>query len=638
GASIYLLDVPGDDPDTPAIEGGREGESITFQVAGFDATPLSLWFGGSHHELNLQVTTGSDLMVSQVGLANMTTDPQTLAVGGTIMATIANQGNIGVPAATAFAVTFFEDRNGNARYDPAADNTLGQATHTTGLGAGAEVEVAAAVVGQVLFRDNLVYALVDSGDAVTELDESNNLNHSGSRCEVRPPVGQFNPVLEWYREVGQSGVMMAPMVVDLTADGIPDVVYINTELIGNGVSYFGYVGALNGNDGSLIFSVPDPRVVSQISPAVGDIDLDGQPEIVVSTGGTYVALEHDGTIKWQSSWTPQPFGGPSIADLDRDGIPEIVVGAAVLNNDGTFRWGNRYSAGGMPLVANLDLKGDPEVVVNKISLFGHSGLGNTAYRSDGSIYWDRPDLKGRFNAVANFDDDPFPEIVGVGDVKGSKVYLLEHDGTLKWGPVDIPDGDPGDSRYPSGGPPTIGDVDGDGEPEIGVASVDRYTVFETDGTVKWSNETQDFSSAGTSSSMFDFEGDGSAEIIYSDEVKLRIYRGTDGTVLFETPVGNNTIVEYPVIVDVDADGNAEIVVASTSKGNDPGIYVFGDANDTWVPTRQIWNQYQYHINNVNDDGTIPIEETNSWQDHNTYRLNTLPDPFRAPDPTASWLR
>ena len=37
------------------------------------------------------------------------------------------------------------------------------------------------------------------------------------------------------------------------------------------------------------------------------------------------------------------------------------------------------------------------------------------------------------------------------------------------------------------GPPTIADVDGDGEPEIGVAGGSFYAVFETDGRLSFIN-------------------------------------------------------------------------------------------------------------------------------------------------------
>ena len=176
------------------------------------------------------------------------------------------------------------------------------------------------------------------------------------------------------------------------------------------------------------------------------------------------------------------------------------------------------------------------------------------------------------------------------------------------------------------------DVDGDGQPEIGIASSYYYTVFETDGSVKWKNAISEFSSGMTGASVFDFEGDGNAELVYHDEEYLRIYRGRDGAVLYQIPLRSGTAHEYPVVVDVDGDGNAEIVT-----GQLYGLYVIGDDNDTWVPTRQIWNQHSYHITNVNDDGTIPAAEENSWEVHNTYRCNLQPglSPFTAPDLTAS---
>ncbi|EKU96916.1 RHS repeat-associated core domain protein [Leptolyngbya sp. PCC 7375] len=70
--------------------------------------------------------------------------------------------------------------------------------------------------------------------------------------------------------------------------------------------------------------------------------------------------------------------------------------------------------------------------------------------------------------------------------------------------------------------------------------------------------------------------------------------------------------------------------------------MIGDRNDTWVSTRQIWNQHAYSINNVNDDGTIPKNPENSWQTHNTFRLNAFPEgegnALAAPDLVASYLR
>ena len=64
-------------------------------------------------------------------------------------------------------MTFFEDRNGNASYDEGTDVELGTGLHDA-LAAGAVAMVSADVSGTVLFAGNLVYAFVDSAQAVPE--------------------------------------------------------------------------------------------------------------------------------------------------------------------------------------------------------------------------------------------------------------------------------------------------------------------------------------------------------------------------------------------------------------------------------------------------------------------------------------
>jgi hypothetical protein len=578
---------------------------------------------------------GPDLTVLEVDASGVNTDCQTLLAEGTVSAIVRNDGT--TPTGAGFAVVFFEDANGNGSFEVGTDLLFGDDVVAGSLDAGEETTVSTPLSAAVAFAGNLIYAFADSNDEIAETDETNNYSNTGLACQFEPPMGILDPVLEWSWTSSATlpnhlNVMMTPGVIDLNDDGIPDVVFGSTNSTGGGLVEPGVLRALSGADGTELFTVTDPgsAITTTASVAVGDIDLDTRPEILATdTSGTrLIAFEDDGTFKWISpALEAINWGAPSIADLDLDGTPEIVVGRQALNNDGTISWtgtggrGAQGSTGPLSLVADIDLDGVPNVVG-----------GNTAYTATGAILWQNGALPDGTNAVADFDDDPFAEIVLIS---GGTVRLLEHDGSVKWGPVAIPGGG-------AGGPPTVADYDNDGEAEIGVAGAARYAVFETDGSLKWQAVTQDSSSNRTGSSVFDFEGDGSAEVVYRDELFLRIYRGTDGTVLFQAPMSSCTWHEYVHVADVDADGNAEIVaVANNNCGFGPqrGIFVFGSDSDSWVSTRRLWNQHTYHITNVNEDGTIPIIEQNNWHTFNNYRQNeqTFGSPLAAPDLTASFI-
>jgi hypothetical protein len=88
--------------------------------------------------------------------------------------------------------------------------------------------------------------------------------------------------------------------------------------------------------------------------------------------------------------------------------------------------------------------------------------------------------------------------------------------------------------------------------------------------VLWASLTQDLSSSATGSSVFDFQGDGANEVIYNDECFLHVYDGRNGSELLSDNMGNRgprpnstrTRHEYPVVADVDLDGNSEIIVTA----------------------------------------------------------------------------
>lgn len=494
-------------------------------------------------------------------------------------------------------------------------------------------------------------------------------------------------------------VMMMPAVANLTDDDgdgqvslndIPDVVFVTFR--GNQYTQDGVVRVVSGLDGSEHWNSSDLPVpffaYGGTIPALGDITGDGVPEILISAGpsnnGLY-AIKADGSILWHQPGVP-PLGslGPSIANLDNDGPPEIITANRVLGSDGRIIC-NLPTSGGIPVIADVNLDGILEIVhgpslYTVTNIAADDGTGCTAIQS-------LPN-SGGYIALANFDDDDQPEIA---QVIGGQINLLKQDGTALWSftiPLDAPrieslygitDCSPalpqagqactshaqcgaplgqcanGTCRKhtacnPGGGAPTVADFDGDGKADIAVATRWYYLVLNGQGEVMWAHATKDFSSAVTGSSVFDFEGDGKAEVVYNDELFLRVYSGSgtgtdangdgfnDAEILLEIPNSSGTLLEYPLIVDVDNDGNAEIVVAannySTAGSDTKGIKVYRDAADNWVGTRRIWNQHAYHVTNINEDGTVPLTQTKNWQTEglNNFRQNVQGDGlFNAPN-------
>lgn len=362
------------------------------------------------------------------------------------------------------------------------------------------------------------------------------------------------------------------------------------------------------------------------TPAIGDIDGDGIPDIVSQTAdGGVAAFNRDGSVKWRVA----PIAGATrwrvahLADLTGDGSVEIVVGDAVLDARGNLLWRLTDFRGltigstivtGLVSIADLDGDGSQEIIA-----------GASSYSATGTVRWKNAAVGDGSTAIADFDRDGKPEIVVVGS--GAVSLVRGTDGSRVWGPVIVPGG----GRV---GPPTVGDMNGDGTPEIGVAGASSYAAISAQGQILWTASTQDNSSNVTGSTIADLDGDGRAEVLYRDERFFRIYDGSTGAVLEQVPMTSVTAVEYPVVADIDLDGEAEILVTADDllqrlgRVGGPGVVgvrAFASASGAWTPTRSIWNQHAYHIDNINDDGSVPRRPVRSWLTHNTYRLNTFAD-------------
>ena len=378
--------------------------------------------------------------------------------------------------------------------------------------------------------------------------------------------------------------------------------------------------------------------------AVGDIDVDGQPEIV-AVGES--RLDADRVRARRHLQVEEPalgaarhgWGGPALADLDGDGDAEIVIGRQVLNS-------RRHPA------------------LDRV----RPGAARTRHQHGRSRSWPtwtwtarrrswpatRPTARparstGRTprcptasTRSGTSTTTPSPRSCSW---PAGKVWLLEHDRRDQVGAGGIPGGGIGgapDRRRLRRRRPAA---------RSAWSAPARYVVFETDGTVKWAAPIQDGTSSHRLLGLRLRGGRRGRGRLRATSELLRSTVARTGRSLFQTPHGERA----PRGACRDR-GRGRRRQRGDRGGHERrlrlgpcrhGIYVFGDANDSWVVTRPIWNQHAYHVTNVNDDGTIPAHEANSWQSFNSYRQNVLTQAtpqgrpgcvYAKPDLTASYLR
>lgn len=437
-------------------------------------------------------------------------------------------------------------------------------------------------------------------------------------------ISSFEPVIEW--EAGSNESSRATVAVgDLDGDGMPEIVANFTP--GFGLFQKGHLVCLSGT-GQERWRNEEADLGFASSPAIGDLDGDGVPEIVgVRAKGSQFALNQGDytVVAWNAQgvelWESAPYShlhfdyasGPALSDMDHDGRVEVVAGRVILDADGTERGVGEHGHGSygvalniseasLPAITDLNLDGVEEVVV-----------GDAVYSPDGETLWHDPTQDDGMIGIANLDDDAYGEFVASS---WNTVRAVDTDGSILWGPIELPG-----ANILS--PAAIADLDGDGYPEVVVAGGNQIRAIHHDGTTLWQKVVTDMSGA-SGASIFDFDNDGVPEVVYIDEIEIVAYDGATGAVKFHsTDHGSDTMMDYAVIADVDADGAAEIVVAHVLHGT--AISVYGDANGSWAPARPVWNQHAYSVNNVLDDLSIPPLADLGFTRHNTWHAasNTL---------------
>jgi len=373
------------------------------------------------------------------------------------------------------------------------------------------------------------------------------------------------------------------------------------------------------------------------SPAAGDIDGDGEIEIVCTSrnnsnanSGALYAFELDGTACTGFPVT-QAGGGTNNAclyDLDSDGDMEILVNVRnhpqgwvyVYNGDGSVYEGFPqeldYIPGAGISVGDITGDGIPEIVAlsyNMLHVFDLQGdiLPGFPVENTGYTYsYSQP-------IIYDLDDDGLREIIWGGCSAGAgAVFAVNQDASSV-------DGWPQTTNYWIFGTVSIGDVDQDGSLDVVIGDqvgsgtpVDQIFAWDSSGNAITGFPAGPTNAIYSQIGIADLDGDGNVELMIDDNNFGFGYNAYnhDGTQCVDWPLAcgtgmySTTMGITPVFGDVDNDNQLEIMGAATDIMNWVVECYLWDTDSAWNEDLafMIIDGVNIQHNGLYDPSSIPI--------------------------------
>jgi gliding motility-associated-like protein len=498
-------------------------------------------------------------------------------------------------------------------------------------------------------------------------------------CTVVQDLTGFSIKQAWKSDASIVLGSTTPFVANLDpqTDSIPEIL-----VVGKSSSSFGRAIRIFKGDGSDKSSPKKLEIPGWIynyasaNMVIADLDRDGIPELIVPGLDSKIhVFNHfdpntDPPMKlWVSSVenTVANHGEVAVADFDADGVPEIFTGNEIFKldltnpasptlhlllkgmGDGGFSssgFGTASSTAADLLSVN-DCNGDPDCdgleLVGGGSIYSidldpvdGDGLEIKEKRNLNLLDPTSTNFKDGFTAIADIDLDGLPEVVINTSIGSGTTFKYGVAAWNKNGLVGFFHINSSAPPFGSGGPILVANVFDDKSagfaldfPEIIVVGQNKVFCFNQNAASLnsaapfwWSLNVVD-GSGRSGASVFDFNGDGALEIVYRDEMDLRVLYGgaapfppgVDADRNWATfPVTSPTNDEYPIVADVDADHQAEIIVTGDSQTSATlgRLFVFESATYAWPDARPVWNQYNYFGLNINDDFTVPKTQQKHW--------------------------
>jgi len=291
--------------------------------------------------------------------------------------------------------------------------------------------------------------------------------------------------------------LSVPPTVFRSADDIPRVVVLTNP---------GTAVCLDGRTGRRLWRYALPNDIVWGTTAIVAARLgeeEGSHLVLVDRRGRMVCLEENGKPRWLLDLGEDVKTAPAIGDVDGDGRPEILVGGertpilwVSLQGEVERKIGQGKPVGSSPLICDLNGDGTGEILVGE-------DRGLSCYSASGRRMWHRSLHKPIHDAVAiaDLDGDGKPEVLVV-DLLG-KLACLGADGSPRWY-ADV------EERVRRS--PTVADVDGDGQLEVLVAGYSAVLyAFAPDGELEEGVALKGPTNA--SPTIVDFRGDGRLAVV-----------------------------------------------------------------------------------------------------------------------------
>lgn len=398
------------------------------------------------------------------------------------------------------------------------------------------------------------------------------------------------------------GETSSPAAGDIDKDGEMEIVY------GSYVGQKLFAWEIDGSDVPG-FPVSLGDAVIRCSATLEDINHDDTLEICIGTGNTqfrFYVFDHAGTELWSRIVAGRVHSTAALGDLDSDGDIEVIHGTDDATPAGeVYAWHqNGDTVDGWPKVVGHHVDGGPALV----DINGDDSLEVFVGSIDNYLYgWDHSgnNLPG------------WPKLVGTGSV---------FDGIVS--------------------SPAVGDIDNDTTNGVEIV-VGRGIIQSTAGRLiayhQNGNEVSGFpidlsGSVTSSPALADIDGDNDLEIFVGcQNGSLYAYHHTGSPVAgFPVFVSPHGITSSPALADIDLDGDIELAIGGkgSPSGGDDSMYVW-DLPGPYDPSKAPWPMFhhdEWHTGLYGKDtgGGVGVEELRNSQLLTTKsRLSqNTPNPFR----------